>query len=306
MTLTGHRALYHRVRGRVGTWRRLQYQRWSPKLVAKGAEMGGTTAALLEYPFEPQARWGWGKPPHPLVAAILAEGVDRYAQTAKELHDHLPNLSKIPRDPEPGRPCWVNGYWTGLDAVLQYAAIADRRPTTYIEIGSGNSTLFARQAIVDHGLSTKIVSVDPNPRADVDASCDSMYRVPLEQMDLSVFDQLRSGDVMLLDGTHTVFMSSDAVVAVLDILPRLRSGVLVGIHDVFLPWDYPPEWARRWYGEHFLLAAMLLAGARDWTVTFPTWHVCKETSIADSLDAVWEVIGDPPGRTGSSLWLERS
>jgi hypothetical protein len=133
-----------------------------------------------------------------------------------------------------------------------------------------------------------------------------VHRVPLEGADVSVFTQLQAGDILLIDGTHTVFMGSDTVVAFLEALPELSPGVLVGVHDIFLPWDYPPEWANRWYAEHYLVATMLLARPADWKVVFPTWYVRNETRLSDDLDEVWEVIGDPPGRTGSSIWLERA
>ena len=101
-------------------------------------------------------------------------------------------------------------------------------------------------------------------------------------------------------------MNTDATVFFLDVLPRLPEGVLVGIDDVFLPWDYPPTWTERVYGEQYLLAALLLGGAAGWTVRFPGWWV---VALLDPGRA-------PPSRSGRSLrtgsarhsasfWLER-
>lgn len=301
MSRTGYRA-YRRVRNRLGTWRD---QRLAPSVLDLGIRLTGTTTAVLEYPFEPRARWGWEQPPHTGMAELLGRHEEDYRHKIDGLSRHLPYLAKIPRHPTPGQPAWMSAYWTGLDAIFQYATLVDRHPRTYVEVGSGNSTLFARQAIRDHSLSTVIVSIDPEPRADVDAACDVMQRQPLGRADLSVFDQLESGDVVLLDGTHIVFMNSDATVAFLDILPRLAKGVLVGIHDIFLPWDYPPEWTGRWYGEQYLLAALLLGHSPDWSVRFPAWYVSHHPDLAVRLEQVWEAIGELPDRTGSSMWLER-
>jgi hypothetical protein len=63
-----------------------------------------------------------------------------------------------------------------------YAALANRAPATYPEIGSGNSTLFAGRAVTDQNLSTKIVAIDPNPRADVDAVYEKIIREPFEKV----------------------------------------------------------------------------------------------------------------------------
>jgi Methyltransferase domain len=297
----GRRA-YNRVRLRLWKWK---HESLAPAVLNLGVRMVPTTAAVLEYPFQPASRWGWGRPPHAGLTDLFGRHEEDYRRTIDGLDRYLPQLAGVGRQPSPGQPCWDNGYWTGLDAVLHYGFLVERRPRTYLEVGSGFSTLFARRAIRDYGLATTIVSVDPHPRADVDAACDEMHRRPLEQADLSIFDRLEAGDVVLLDGTHTVFMNSDTAVAFVDVLPRLPKGVLVGIHDIFLPWDYPPEWTGRWYGEQFLVAALLLGHSPDWVVRFPAWYVSKHPVLAELLGDVWGLVGDPPGKTGSSLWIER-
>ena len=305
MVPMNRRALYRRIRGRIGAWKGEIYDSIGSKMVAIGSSLSNVTVATLEYPFHPMPRWGWGRPVHPQLAELLSRGLDDYRIAILALNRHIPDLSRIPTAPAPGQPCWENPYWTGLDAVIQYDAIATHRPQTYMEVGSGNSTLFARRAIQDHDLSTRIVSIDPSPRADVDACCDSMYRKRLEEVDISLFGLLRAGDILLIDGTHTAFMGSDGVIAFLEVLPSLQKGVVVGIHDIFLPWDYPPQWENRWYGEQYLAAVLLLAQPTEWRILLPAWYVCNETDLCDSLGGIWDLFGDPPGRKGISLWLER-
>lgn len=304
MTASDGHTLKARANYRITRAKSEIYPRLAPVVVKVGARLAGSTAAILEYPFEPKGRWGWGRPLHEPTARVLAARAAHYQDVVGQLERTAPAMAGIGRRPRPGVPCWENEYWTGLDAVRQYTALVTRRPATYLEVGSGYSTLFARQAVNDHGLPTRIMSIDPHPRADVDAVCDVMYRTPLEGVDPAVFDQLAPGDVVLVDGSHTVFMGADTVVAVLEMLPRLPPGVLVGIHDIFLPWDYPPEWAGRWYGEQYAVAAFLIGGAAGWRVDFPGWYVCKETELLDGLEQMWTMIGDPPGRTGSALWIE--
>jgi hypothetical protein len=150
-----------------------------------------------------------------------------------------------------------------------------------------------------------VVSIDPAPRADIDGVADVVIRQPLQDASLGVFDQLTPGDIVVIDGSHTAFMGGDTVVAFLEVLPRIPPGVLVAIDDIFLPWDYPPTWVGRWYGEQYLLATMLLAGLPGWEVVFPAWFVTNESAERDRLDPVWRWVEGTAGRVAKSFWMER-
>jgi len=178
---------------------------------------------------------------------------------------------------EPATPHWINDMLPGLDAMFLYTLIADWRPRTYIEVGSGNSTKFVRRAITDHLTSTRIVSIDPCPRAEVDAICDEMIRAPLEEVDdLTRFSGLMPGDIIFIDNSHRSFQNSDVTVFFTEIMPMLPPGVLYGIHDIFLPFDYPDAWADRYYNEQYLLTTYLLGGASGDRIVFPGAYVSRD------------------------------
>jgi hypothetical protein len=241
------------------------------------------------------------------VAQLLAAEEAGYADAvddAAQLVDWAAGISR--GQDRPGEPAWDNDYWGTVDALVQCAALRRRDPALYLEIGSGWSTLFARRAITDFGLRTRIISIDPQPRAEVDACCDEVIRRPLEDVGREVFGRLGAGDVVLFDGSHTALMNSDATVFFLEVLPGLSAGVLVGIDDIFLPSDYHPTWVDRIYGEQYLLAAFLLGGAAGWTVRFPGWWLVEHSRLADRFAAVWPVVENRFGRTASSFWLERT
>jgi hypothetical protein len=264
------------------------------------------SVAVMEYKLQPRARYGWGRPPHAELSRILAAADESADAVVTALLDLAPQLHGIPRARQPdGGLAWDNDYWGGVDALAHYHFLAQRRPATYIEVGSGYSTMFARKAISDQQLPTRIVSIDPQPRASIDAICDEMVRRPLEDTDLSRFAALKPGDIAVIDGTHTVFMNSDTVAAFLDVLPAIPPEVLVCIDDIFLPWDYPEGWADRWYGEQYLLAGMLLAGADGWSVRFPAWYVTQESVLKGRLDPLWERVEPVAGRYAKSFWMER-
>ena len=210
---------------------------------------------VLDFPVHPKVRYGWDQPPHPQLQALFAAHDDRYRATLEGFAPLYPALRRIAAHPgEPGQPHWINDWFPAFDAVGLYGYIATRRPRRLIEIGSGNSTLFARRAIADHGLATRIVSIDPEPRADVDAICDEVMRLPLEDVPLEFFATVTADDILFFDGSHRALQNSDATVFFTEILPMLPPGALVGVHDIFLPFDYPDGWRNRWYSEQYLLA----------------------------------------------------
>jgi hypothetical protein len=225
---------------------------------------GKQQAILLDYPVRCVPRYGYGKPPHQALYEMIAARRAAYEKTLRAFLPCVNDLAVIPVhaiDSEPDDPHWVNGFLPGLDAVAIYGFLAIRNPGLYTEIGSGNSTKFARSAIRRRRLQTRITSIDPTPRANVAAIVDDIIVRPLEDVDVRLFDELGEGDMLFFDGSHRSFMNSDVTVFFLEILPRLRPGVLVGIHDICLPLDYPPAYAPHFYSEQYLLATYLLGGA---------------------------------------------
>lgn len=264
-------------------------------------------ALIPEYPLPLRARWGWDRsvlePVRELLAAAVAD-YERMVEDVCQLHDWARTIPRTAT--RPGEPAWENDFWGGIDALVACAALRSRDPATYVEVGSGFSTRFARRAIQDFGLRTRIVSVDPDPRDEVDELCDEGIRRRLDEVDMTLFTDLQPGDVVLLDGSHVALMNCDATVFFLEVLPRLPAGVLVGIDDVFLPWDYPPTWIGRVYGEQYLLAAYLLGGASGFTVRFPGWWLIECSALATRFDGLWPTVENRFGRHAGSFWLERT
>jgi len=85
-------------------------------------------------------------------------------------------------------------------------------------------------------------------------------------------------------------MGGDTVTLFLEVLPQLPPGVLVHVHDVFLPYDYPADWAPRYYGEQYLLACYLLAGWAKLTVMMPTWYAAQTPTLAGIVEPLWAAL----------------
>lgn len=268
----------------------------------------GKQLVVLDYPVTSRPRYGFGRPAHPMIESLLDRRRDTFAALLTEALAFVDDLASLPSLPVVGSAgtSWHNGWLPALDMVANYSLLAKHGPRRYLEIGSGESTKLARKAIVDRKLDTEIISIDPAPRAEVDGLCDRVVRSRLEDADLAVFDEIEPGDMIFFDGSHRCFMNSDVAVFFLDVLPRLPSGVLVGIHDIDLPWDYRPEWIQRYYSEQYMLAAHLLAGGRGYsTVEFASRYAAITPELRSIIDPLFQ---DPrvPGDVevmGGAFWM---
>lgn len=217
---------------------------------------------FLDYPVRPMGRYTRDQP-HPLLYAMFDRERPSFEYWIGQMGNWTDRLAAIPARAHDGvestEPNWLNGWFPGLDALMLYTLMAQNKPARFLEVGSGNSTKFARRAIRDHNLSTTITSIDPQPRAEVEAICDRVIRAPLEETDLAVFGELGAGDILMIDCSHRIFQGSDVTVLLLEVLPYLPEGVLLQFHDIYLPYDYPELWLGRYYSEQYGVATMLLA-----------------------------------------------
>jgi hypothetical protein len=290
-----------RVRKRIAT-----SLRRVPRLETLIRAARGEQAIFLDFPVTATPRYGYGLPPHPLLYDRFSSEREAYAQTLRSFLEFRDQFSRIPLalDESGDDPAWLNPWLPPRDACALYAFVAQWEPKLVIEIGSGISTRFARRSITDHGLTTQLVSIDPAPRASCDRLCDEVVRRPLETLDVSFFNRLGPGDVLFVDGSHRTLQNSDVTVLFLDVLTALPKGVRVHLHDITLPFDYPPSWADRYYSEQYLLAVLLLAAPTP-EVLLPNTFIAHELDLVSILDPVFE---GPDfrgtGRWGTSFWIQ--
>ena len=264
---------------------------------------------LLDYPVRLASRNPLGHP-HPGLYALMAPGRPAYEQWIDAMGRLTDRLAAIPIRANGGaestEPIWLNSWFYGLDAVMLYTLCATTRPARLLEVGSGFSTQFAHRAVVDHGLPTTITSIDPQPRVSVEAICDRVIRQPLEETDRAIFGELQAGDLLLIDCSHRIFQSSDVTVLLLEVLPYLAAGVLVHFHDIYLPYDYPEVWQRRYYSEQYGVAAMLLADlGRRYEIVMANFFVSQDPPLRQQFERLVRAqpgLGDVLPQ-GSSLWL---
>lgn len=219
--------------------------------------------------------------------------------------DQLQAIRKRSDEPNLLMPAWNNNFLPGLDIAALYTFIAERKPKRYMEVGSGNSTLVAAAAKNQHSTDTEIISIDPYPRADIDRVSQQIVRRPFEQVGVEWADELEAGDILFIDNSHRVLPNSDATVFFLEWLPRLKPGVIVQIHDIYLPWDYPQDMCERGYSEQYMLAIALASNPQRYRPLFPAFWVAHDPELKARLEPLWDhenLAGVE--RHGGSFWLE--
>lgn len=266
----------------------------------------GHQPIFLEYKVDFKPRWTDGEG-NPHLARIISAQQQQYLENLGHLAGMFPVVECIQRGEGPVEGIdWKNHFIPAVDALsLMWAAT--RAKATYMEVGSGNSTLFAKAALEVFESGTSIVSIDPQPRVGIDRLCDEVIREPLENIDLTLFDRLEPGDTLFVDNSHRSFMNSDVTAFMLDVLPRLKPGVLVGIHDIFLPFDYLSHWSNRAYNEQYLLGCYLVANPQYLEIQLANYWIWKNRLHIDPLQDIWAVLGpDIRDRPSSAFWAIRN
>jgi predicted O-methyltransferase YrrM len=197
----------------------------------------------------------------------------------------------------------VNTQFGRADAATLHAMLRHDRPARYLEVGSGFSTAVALDTVESHIPDMTVTCVEPHPdrllsrlrpRDKV-----NLIRKPVQDVDPAVFAELAAGDVLFIDSTHVVKSGSDVVYLLLHILPTLTTGVLVHVHDIHWPFEYPETWLRegRDWTEVYLLRGFLTYN-QHWRVRLMTsWLWCEHADVLPR-----SVLCDPM-HTGS-LWMQ--
>lgn len=160
-----------------------------------------------------------------------------------------------------------NGVFERIDAEILYCMIRHLKPKQMIEIGSGYSTLVSAAACEMNrkldNIKCDFSAIEPYPNKLFESDIPGLSKLvgnKLEEIDIEIFDVLDEGDILFIDSSHVLKVGSDVQYEYLEILPRLKPGVVIHIHDIFLPAEYPKSWIKEehvFWNEQYLLQAFL-------------------------------------------------
>ena len=254
--------------------------------------------------FIPYARAGGIAPPGPLewVEARFEAALPAFMAAMDDIDSLAPALSAIGGEPPP-EPRWDQDWFPRLDAAMLYALARRRPPRRAVEVGSGHSTRFLLRALRDGGADVDVTAIDPAPRADLAGLSGRLrlLRQTVQEAGSQPFMALEAGDWLVIDSSHIAMPGTDVDFLFGQIAPELPPGVLLHVHDVFLPDPYPEDWAWRGYNEQ-LAAALLLAGG--WRPVFASHYMATRHPDRLARSAV-AALPMPPGARNTSLWLCR-
>lgn len=159
-----------------------------------------------------------------------------------------------------------NGTFDAGDAEYWYQLIRHFKPSRIYEIGSGNSTLMAKKAIDknhedDSSYECEHICVEPYEVPWLEDIGVKVIREKVEDLDAGFFSELQENDVLFIDSSHIIRPQGDVLFEYLELLPTLNSGVIVHVHDIFSPKNYPKRWLEEnvfFWNEQYLLEAFLI------------------------------------------------
>lgn len=244
-------------------------------LCRRGLSAAGVFPLVDQY-YEPLINFSLLR--HPLEQPRNLPGVDLNVSEQLQLlqrmtfRDELRELMNGPRSQDGTARKYVadNGYFDAGDAEFWYSLIRLNKPRQIIEIGSGNSTLVAIAALKKNssepgGVSCRHVCIEPYEMPWLEQSGVEVLRARVETVDQEIFRQLQAGDILFIDSSHVIRPQGDVLCEFLELLPILQPGVIVHVHDIFTPRDYPTDWVVghvRLWAEQYLLEAYLSENAR--------------------------------------------
>jgi Methyltransferase domain len=205
-----------------------------------------------------------------------------------------------------------NAYFRGVDALALYCFVREFKPNRVIEIGQGFSTRVTLAALHENASTSNqkpsFLSIDPYsrfaPKSEV-----VRFEVKNESLQAAmpfVLNQLSEGDLLFVDSSHVHKSGSDVELFYDAIYPRLPNGVMVHIHDIFSPFDYPLSWAvqsKRFWNEQYHLENFLRFNS-EFQVVLPLHLLMRES---DTIKALAESLIQGTGHLllGQSIYLRR-
>lgn len=246
--------------------------------------------------------------PPQAVPADINLNPEGQRQLLEQLSQYYRELPFAETRREGMRYSFDNIFYCHSDAIYLYGMMRHFRPKRLVEVGSGYSSAVALDTS-EQFLSgaVEFVFIEPFPDRlrlvlkPSDAGRCRLFEKPVQEVPLEMFDALEENDILFIDSSHVCKVGSDVNHLLFHVLPRLRAGVLVHIHDIFYPFEYPKEWFQegRAWNEIYAVRAFLQNNEAYRILLFASYAGEHFRSVLE------ERMPLCLKNTGSSLWLRK-
>jgi Methyltransferase domain len=202
----------------------------------------------------------------------------------------------------------TNGQYPPLDAWVLEGLLRHLRPLRMIEVGCGYSTLVSARVNREYlDSQMTLTCIEPYPRPFLLGDIEGVTGIRVEKIQdtpLELFSTLGRGDVLFIDTSHTVKTGGDVTWIFHEIIPRLATGVVVQIHDFFLPREYPERWVLDGWGwnETYLVRSFLTFN-NTFEILWGTQYML--INHREEILAAFPGFRQYLAMGGASLWLHR-
>jgi predicted O-methyltransferase YrrM len=248
----------------------------------------------------------WGTMPAQLPGIDLNE--KEQLALFDELAVYYPELPFPATKSESRRYHYLNSSYSYSDGIFLFSMIRRNRPRRIIEVGSGNSScvmLDTNELFFNNSI--ELTFIEPYPQLlfslmrEEDKANNRVMVEKLQDVKLEVFETLEENDILFIDSTHVSKIDSDVNYLFFEILPILKKGVYIHIHDISYPFEYSRQWiyeGRAW-NETYLMRAFLQYNHVFKIKLFTTYlHHFHHDLVAQKMPLTLE---DP----GGCIWLEK-
>ncbi|MEO6327866.1 MAG: class I SAM-dependent methyltransferase [Ginsengibacter sp.] len=204
-----------------------------------------------------------------------------------------------------------NHNFTSVDGEILYSMIRKYLPENIVEIGSGYSTFLISKALLynkkcNEKYLSNFTSIEPYPREFFKTTIpllDTIIEKPIQQVESTLFKNLKENDILFIDSTHVMKYGSDVEFELFNILPGLQKGVIIHFHDIFWPVNYPKKWVIEngwfWNEQHFLQSFLMYNDSFEILWSSSIMHTNFPSALADIFTSYSDK--ENPG----SLWLRK-
>lgn len=198
-----------------------------------------------------------------------------------------------------------NGSFESGDAEVLHYMVRHHKPKKIVEIGAGHSSLIIENALKlneNDGSGGQHIIIEPYENTWLSELKSTLIREKVEDVDRSIFANLCEEDIVFIDSSHVLKAQNDCVYEYTELLPLLPSGIIVHIHDIFTPFDYPDDWLNdRYYlwAEQYIVEAILTNG-NQWEIIAPLSWLSRDSEKFGSICPYFDAT-----RTPGSLWIRK-